>query len=256
MLLWEGRVFKLDEHLERFLSSARMVEIGIPLPREELRGVVIETCRRNRFRHALIRINVSRGVGPASHNPGVIETGPTLSVFLNGLNEDYLSSMGRGLRAIISGVRRTPSISLEGRIKSCNYLNNILARLEAIRLGADAAIMLDVNNKVSEATDANVFAVRGGSLVTPPPINVLDGITRRTVMELSSRMGYSVMEREMTPYDLLTADEVFLTSTAGGVMPVVEINGRVIGEGHPGPVAGSIKRAYEELIIEQGEPVV
>jgi branched-chain amino acid aminotransferase len=157
-----------------------------------------------------------------------------------------------GVRAVTASIRKTPTASLESRVKSNNYLNSILARWEAIDAGVDEAILLDAGGRVTEGSGDNVFAVAGDRLLTPPALNILEGITRETILALAPRAGLETEVRDLTPYDLYTADEVFLTSTVVGVMPIVELDGRPIGTGAPGAVAQRLQALYDELVVAEG----
>jgi branched-chain amino acid aminotransferase len=160
-----------------------------------------------------------------------------------------------GARAVTAAVRKTPTASLESRVKSNNYLNSILARFEAIDAGVDEAILLDAQGRVTEGSGDNLFAVAGDRLLTPPAINILEGVTRAAILALAARAGVRAEERDLTPYDLYTADEVLLTSTVVGVLPIVELDGRAIGAGTAGPVARRLQRLYDELLVAEGVPI-
>jgi branched-chain amino acid aminotransferase len=240
---WNGYVFKLDQHLERFYRSAYAIKLKVPLARDELKGVVLETTRRCGLRDAYIQLICTRGQGPPSQRDFRLYD-PTLIVYAR----PYIwiarpDVQKRGIRAMIANTRRTPVQCLDPKIKNFNWLGLVLAYLEALEGGYENAIMLDINGAVTEGPGFNVFAVIGGTLYTPAE-GVLMGITRQTVFEIAEQEGVRCAEGVMTPYDLYTAEEVFFSSTAGGVMPVVGIDGRPIGEGKPGPVTLRIKEAY------------
>ncbi len=248
---WNNGLFKLDEHVDRLYESARAIMINIPLSQSEMKDILIETVRRNDLESAYVKVVVTRGVSaqpllsPYNCTPGVI-------VFAM----PYVSQAGEksaktGLNMITPSLRRVPNECFSTKIKSCNYLNNVLMRMEANEAGADDALALDVEGYVCEAPGYNVFMVKKGVLTTPRD-NILVGITRQTVIELAEQAQLPVVEGRIQPFDLYNADEVFLTSTAGGVVPVTELDGRTIGSGEPGPVTQEMQDRYVAL-LESGE---
>ena len=248
---WGGKVFKLDEHVDRLFESAHALKIEIPLDKDGVKAVVLELMRRNKLESAYIKIIVTRGVGqmplmsPYNCTPNLIAFAiPYLSLIDSGAHEE-------GIRAGISSMRRIPSESLDAKIKCCNYLNHILMRMEANEAGLDEAIELDIAGYVAEAPGYNVFMVTRGVLYTPGE-NILVGVTRQTVMELAAAEGIETVVSRFTPFDLYNADEVFLTSTAGGIFAVREVDGRTIGRGGPGPITQMLNQKYLEL-LESGE---
>ena len=243
---WNGRIFKLSAHLERFDLSLRAARIPCPLPLEELRGVIVETTRRCGLRNAYIQTIVTRGEPPlgvrdlAQCRPGLIVFAVPY-VFI--LNPEQIRAGGR---AMIASTRALPVQSLDPKIKSLSRLHFDLATLQGKAAGMDVALMLDLDGHVTEGPGFNVFVVKGGELFSPPD-GILMGITRQTVFELASENQIPAREAQLTTYDLYAADEVFLTSTAGGIMPLVEIDGRPIGDGKPGPVGQRIRGLYWAL---------
>ena len=243
---WNGRIFKLSAHLERFELSLRAARIPCPLPLEELRGVIVETTRRCGLRNAYIQTIVTRGEPPlgvrdlAQCRPGLIVFAVPY-VFI--LNPEQIRAGGR---AMIASTRALPVQSLDPKIKSLSRLHFDLATLQGKAAGMDVALMLDLDGHVTEGPGFNVFVVKGGELFSPPD-GILMGITRQTVFELASENQIPAREAQLTTYDLYAADEVFLTSTAGGIMPLVEIDGRPIGDGKPGPVGQRIHGLYWAL---------
>jgi branched-chain amino acid aminotransferase len=261
-----GRVFALDAHLERLLRSLHVLRIPPPLPLPELREAALDLLRRNRVVDGFLRVVVSRGTcAYVSLDPRVVAGGPTLVMLTRGVDPPAeLAAVStaapgagtrEGLRAVTASVRKTPVASFEARVKSNNYLNGILARLEAIDAGVDEAILLDQAGHVTEGSGDNVFAVHGDRLRTPPAINILEGITRAAVLGLAARAGLAPAIEPLTPYDLYTADEVFLTSTVVGVLPILELDGRRIGAGARGPAAARLQALYDELVVAQGTPI-
>ena len=237
----QGHIFKLEAHVNRFYRSLHAVRIEIPPSREEFGRLIVETVRRSGLEDAYIQTIATRG--PRMDLP-IDQWPPTL--IINAV--PYFEIVGpeaaaRGLRIRISSVRNVPIQSVDAKIKTFNRLHSYLARLEALDAGADDAIMLDLDGYVTEGRGANVFMVRDGQLFTPPE-GLLEGITRETVFELAADAGLAASEVRLTPYDLYNADEVFYSTTAGGIMPIVEIDRRQVGTGTPGPVTNRLREAY------------
>ncbi len=252
---YNGRVFKLDEHLDRLYESAHTLLLEIPLSKEELREAVLETCRRNGLRDCYIRLVVSRGVGDLGLDPRKCRQ-PTVIVIADRI-QLYPEEMYRnGLRVATVPTRRNAAETLNPRIKSLNYLNNILAKIEANLSGYPEVIMLTAEGYVAECTGDNVFIVKKGTLLTPPKhMGILEGITRNTVMDLARAEGIPVAEEVFTRHDLFNADEAFLTGTAAEVVPVVEADGRRIGTGHPGPITRRLMELFREYAHSHGVPI-
>ncbi|MEM2067870.1 MAG: branched-chain-amino-acid transaminase [Nitrososphaerota archaeon] len=246
--VYGGVVFKLREHVERLYRSAKAIRLEIPMTVDEMVDAVIKTVRVNGFRDAYIRLVVTRGVGDLGLDPRKCGK-PSVIVIVEQL-EPILGAKSRetGVKLIISSTRRDPVYATSHEVKSLNYLNSILAKLEAIAAGADDAVMLDSRGFVSEATGANIFVVRSGVLVTPPvTAGILPGITRAFVMELARRLGIPVEERDITPTELLTSDEVFLTGTGAEIVPVAMISGVKIGKIVPGPITSKIIGEFDRI---------
>ncbi len=244
---WGGKVFKLDEHVDRLFESAHALKIEVPLDKAGVKAVVLEVMRRNKLEDAYIKIIVTRGVGrmpllsPYNCKPNLIAFAiPYLSLIDSGVQQE-------GIRAGISSMRRIPSECLDSKIKCCNYLNHIMMRMEANEAGLDEAIELDIDGYVAEAPGYNVFIAKQGLLYTPGE-NILVGITRQTVMELAAAEGLETVVGRLTAFDLYNADEVFLTSTAGGIFAVREVDGRAVGPGKPGPITQTLSQKYMELL--------
>mgnify|MGYP002153786048 CR=1 FL=1 len=249
--VYDGYVFKLEEHLDRLYNSARSIYLEIPMSRDELKQVILETVRRNMFRDAYIRLVVSRGFGDLGLNP-VKCPKPSIIVIVDRLPPLYEDIK---YTAIIAATRRNSPDGLDPMIKSLNYLNNILAKIEANNAGFDEAIMLNQKGTICEGTSDNIFIVKKGVLITPPLSDgALDGITRATVIELAKEMNIPVAERSMTVYELLSADEAFLTGTAAEIGPLVKVNGQKINDGEPGPVTKRLVIAFKK-IRKTGTPV-
>ncbi|MFT4067644.1 branched-chain-amino-acid transaminase [Paraburkholderia sp.] len=246
-LAWEGSVFKLDDHLDRFYRSMHALSLTCSVSREQLISLILEAIRLNNVRNAYIKWIVTRGTNgkPLMEPAGCV---PNLIILVQPYL--YMAAKERiegGLRVKTAAVRRPSGQVLDAHIKSLNYLNLILAKLEAKAAGADEALLLDSYGRICEAPGYNVFVVRGQQLLTPCH-DILAGITRQTVMELAGSLELSVESFDLELYDAYTADEVFFCSTAGGLLPVVELDGRTIGSGKPGPIFGKLSKAYLELI--------
>lgn len=249
---YNGVVFKLREHIDRLYDSAKAIMLEIPMSKEKMIEAVLETLRRNNLRDAYIRLVVTRGVGDLGLDPRKCSK-PTVIIIAQPM-EPLLGKevKEKGVSLIISSVRRDRVDATSHQAKTLNYLNSILAKIEAINAGADDAILLDERGFVSEASAANLFVVKSGVIATPPPTaGILPGITRARVMELARELKYRVEEREITPHELLTADEVFLTGTAAEIVPVTKISGRKVGDGKPGPIT---KRLLQEFEKVRGNP--
>ncbi len=247
---YAGRVFRLDAHLDRLWASARAICLEIPLAKEALAQAVIDTLAANGLEDGYIRLIVTRGAGTLGldpnrcSNPQVIIIADTISLYPQEFYE-------QGLRIVTAATQRIQSAALSPRIKSLNYLNNIMAKLEGLQAGCVEALMLNHKGEVAECTGDNVFVVRSGRLLTPPPdAGILEGITRNAVMELAHAAGIDCREATLTRHDLYTAEECFLTGTAAEVIPVVAIDGRAIGNGVPGPVTRRLKDDFHTLVRE------
>jgi len=246
MSAWNGRIFKMAAHLERLEMSLRAARLSCPLPLEELRSVILETARRSGLPNAYIQTIVTRGEPPLGVRD-LTQCRPGLIVFVVPyvfiLNPEQIKSGGR---AMVVSTRALPVQCLDPKIKSLSRLHFDLAMLQGKAAGMDVSIMLDLDGHVTEGPGFNVFVVKHGQLFSPPD-GILMGITRQTVFELAAEHGISARDAQLTVYDLHAADEVFVTSTAGGIMPLVEIDGQSIGEGKPGPVSQRLHGLYWAL---------
>ncbi|GAB6097352.1 branched-chain-amino-acid transaminase [Desulfatiferula olefinivorans] len=242
--IYGGKVFKLDEHLERLYDSAAALYLTIPMAREDLARAVRDTVSANEKHDGYIRLIVTRGRGNLGLNPFTCDRASVI-IIVDDIQLYPQSCYEEGIAVITASVRRTPPDCLDPRIKSLNYLNNIMAKVEAIQAGCLEALMLSREGYVAECTGDNVFFIRGGVLVTPDSAQgALAGITRSTVIEAAGQIGVPVRVACVTLYDLYTADECFLTGTAAELIPVTRIDGRVIGDGRPGPLTADLKRAF------------
>jgi branched-chain amino acid aminotransferase len=252
---YHGRVFKLAEHVERLFCSAKAILLKIPLSPDQVSRAVVETCRKNKLRDGYIRLVVTRGVGTLGLNPYKC-TKPCVFIIADSIQLYTPALYQRGLDLITVPTTRNPHGALNPAIKSLNYLNNILAKIEAINGGCEEAIMLNAAGYVAECTGDNIFIVKKGQLQTPPlSAGALPGITRAAVMDLARQDGLPVCEPELTRYDLFNADECFLTGTGAEIIGVVKIDGRVIGSGRPGPVTQKLVAQYHQLTQASGEPI-
>ncbi len=252
---YAGKVFRLDEHLQRLWESARAIALEVPLSRGQLKEKILESLRKNELRDAYIRLVVSRGEGDLGLDPrkcpqaGLIIITDKISIYPQELYE-------KGLEVIIASTRRNIPSALNCRIKSLNYLNNILAKIEANREGMPEAIMLSNDGYIAECTGDNIFIVKEGKLVTPPVwVGILSGITRDVVIEIAQKEGISVEENVFTPFALNNSDECFLTGTAAEVIPVTKVDGRTIGKGVAGPLTKRLMERFRQLTRFEGTPI-
>lgn len=247
---YSGSVFKLKEHVDRLYRSAHMIMLQIPMTKEEITKAVLDTLRRNNLKDAYVRLVVTRGVGDLGLNPRkcskptIIVIADTIALHKGGAKED-------GVTAMISWVKRDPVDATSHEIKSLNYLNSILAKIEANIAGVDEAICLDKNGFVCEGVAENIFIVKRGRIFTPPSYTgALPGITAEAATELAKELGYHVKEKIITPYELFNAEEVFFTGTAAEIVPVSEINKRTIGNGKPGAMTKRLMEEFAKLVCD------
>lgn len=252
---YNGRVFRLKEHIDRLFYSAKAILLTIPMSHEEICRVVVETCRQNNLREGYIRLLVTRGIGGLGLNPNRCKS-PSVVVIADKIQLYPPEYYEKGLTIITVPTTRNLHSALNPAIKSLNYLNNILAKIEANNGGCEEAVMLNAEGYVAECTGDNLFIVKGNQLMTPSlSAGALYGITRGVVMELARSSGLEVSEPNLTRYDLFNADECFLTGTGAECVPVVKIDGRVIGTGTPGPRTRELVKKYHELVQSSGEPI-
>lgn len=252
---YNGRIFKLDRHVDRLYHSARAIDLKIPHTKEEMANLIVEACRKNDIKQGYIRPIVTRGPGDLGLDPRNCKRGPSVVIIAQPSINLYGKVYDKGLKVVTSSYRRVPPQSLSPSIKSLNYLNNIMARVEANQYGADEALMLDINGYVSEATADNFFIVRNSTVTTPWSSTNLPGVTRETVLELAPQVGLKTEERLFTLYDVWASDEAFITGTAAEIGPVVEVDGRQIGDGKPGPTTKKIMKAFRDLVTSTGTPI-
>lgn len=252
---YKGVVFKLKEHIDRLYNSAKAIMLNIPMTKEEMINAVLETLRKNGLRDAYVRLVVTRGVGDLGLDPRKCPK-PTVIIIADTIKLYSKEERERGIKALIVWVRRNPVDAASHEIKSLNYLNSVLGKIEANLAGFDEAICLDKNGHISEGVGENLFIVKNGKIITPPPsTGLLTGITRDVIIRLAEKMGYPVIERNITPTELFTADEAFFTGTAAEVTPIAQVNGRIIGEGKPGPITRRLMSEFEKLLGDPAEGV-
>jgi len=264
--VYDGVIFQFKEHLDRLYSSAKSIRLQIPLAPDELTRAVVETLKKNGLKEAYIRLVVTRGVGDLGVDPRKCKKASVI-IITEHVDPAYGAvAREKGISAIISSVRRDMVDATSHEIKSLNYLNSVLAKIEAIDAGAEDALMLDRNGFVSEATTTNLFIVKDSEISTPPSsAGILPGVTRKRIMKLARELGNGIMEKELTPYDVTNADEAFLTGTLGEIVPLVKVKGIEIGNGKPGPVTRRIIEAFIQIrsdprdglpIYEQAERII
>ncbi len=249
---YDSLVFKLSEHLDRLFESARTLKLDVPLSKKALQAAVIETLKANGLKDAYIRLVVTRGVGDLGLDPRKCEKA-TLFIIADKIRLYPKEYYEKGLElATVPTVRNHPE-ALNPQLKTLNYLNNILAKIEATNAGVDEAILLNTQGYVTECTGENIFYLKGQTVVTPPTyVGILKGVTRDAVMRLSKEIGLTVEENPFTRHDLYTADEVFLTGTAAEIAPVVKIDNRIIGLGRPGKVTLKLMTEFKKLTLKEG----
>jgi len=248
---YSGRVFRLTKHVERLYESARSIHLQIPISPEEMAKAIVDTIAVNQLTDAYVRVVITRGAGSLGLDPRKT-TDPQIIVIADAISLYPAELYEHGLKIITAGTQRNHPAALNPRIKSLNYLNNILAKIEGTNAGCLEALMLNHKGEVAECTGDNIFIVRRGLLETPGiDAGILEGITRDAVIELARQAGIDVVERSMDRHDIYTADECFLTGTAAEVIPVVECDGRPIGSGKPGPVTLDLLRRFHTLVREE-----
>ena len=249
--LYSGRVFRLREHIDRLYDSARHIHLEIPRTREQMTEAVLATVKANAKQDGYIRLVVTRGAGGLGLDPARTSD-PQIIIIVDDISLYPVEYYEKGLEIVTAATIRNHPNALNPRIKSLNYLNNILAKIEAVRAGCQEAIMLNHLGEVAECTGDNIFLVKKGILRTPP-INagILEGVTRNAVLELARAANIPVQEIGLTRHDVYAADECFLTGTAAEVVPVVKCDDRVIGSGKPGPITRQLRERFHQLVRQE-----
>ena len=252
---YSGRVFKLTDHIDRLYSSAKTIMLEIPLTKAEMQEAILKTIRANELKDAYIRVVISRGIGDLGLDPRKCDE-PTVVIIASDIALYDESLYQKGLKVKTVPTRRNGPEMVNPRIKSLNYLNNIMARIEANLMEAPEAIMLNAQGYVAECTGDNIFIREGNNLITPPRhAGILKGIKRGVAIEIAEDLGLNVKEVQFTRYDLFNADECFLTGTAAEVIPVVEVDGRQIKDGQPGEYTAKIISSFRDLANSSGVPI-
>ena len=252
---YNGVVFKLKEHVDRLYRSAHAIMLQIPLTKEEITQAVLETLRKNKLSNAYIRLVVTRGMGDLGLDPRKCPK-PSVIIITDTISLHTSEAKEKGITAMLSWVRRNPVDATTHEIKSLNYLNSVLSKIEANMNGVDEAICLDKNGFISEGVGENLFIVKNGKILTPPSCTgALAGITAQVAVRLAKNLGYDVTEVNITPFQLFTADEAFFTGTAAEIVPIREVNKRQIGNGRPGPVTKRLMDEFQKIVLDPREGV-
>ncbi len=250
MRSYAGKVFRLADHVQRLYDSAKAIHLAIPMTQEAMGQAVVDTLKANNLVDAYIRLVVTRGAGSLGLDPRKT-TDPQVIIITDSIQLYPEEFYAHGLKIITAGTMRNHPAALNPRIKSLNYLNSILAKIEATNAGCLEALMLNHKGEVSECTGDNIFVIRKGELHTPSiDAGILEGITRQAVIDIAQSIGIKVVERTMDRHDVYTADECFLTGTAAEVIPVVEVDARPIGGGKPGPITVDLHARFHKMVRE------
>jgi branched-chain amino acid aminotransferase len=252
---YNGRVFRLEEHIDRLFDSARAIALNIGMDKSAVIEATLETIRQNNLQDGYIRLVVTRGVGDLGLNPMLC---PKASIFVIASKITLYSTdkYENGLDVVTCATRRIPHGALSPMVKSLNYLNNVMAKIEAQNAGAGEGLMLNEQGFVSECTGDNIFIIKNGVITTPPiSAGALAGVTRSVVFDLAAEFGIPIHEPMMTRYDIFTADECFLTGTAAEIIPAVKLDTRLIGDGKPGPITRRLITRFRELTASTGTPI-
>jgi branched-chain amino acid aminotransferase len=252
---YNGVVFKLKEHIDRLYRSAHAITLKIPLTKEEMAKAVVETLRQNKMKDSYIRLVVSRGVGDLGLDPRKCPK-PTVVIITDQISIRAGNAKETGITTMFSWVRRNTVDSTTAEIKSLNYLNSVLAKIEANACGVDEALCLESNGCVAEGVGENVFIVKNGELLTPPTsIGALAGITADVVSQLAAKLGIKLTVSNLTPFMIFSADEAFFTGTAMELVPIREVNKRSIGTGKPGSITKKLMAEFQKVIEDPAQGV-
>jgi branched chain amino acid aminotransferase (EC 2.6.1.42) len=250
---YNGRVFRLKEHIDRMYDSAKTLDIKPPITKDEMAEAICEVLRRNNLRDAYIRPIITRGVGDLGLDPRRCKKASAIVIAVT-WGAMYGDLYEKGLKAITVSVRRNPPECLPPNVKSLNYLNNILAKIEANYKGGDEAIFFDTNGYVAEGSGDNLYVIKNGEIITPHTLNNLRGVTRMVILEIAQSLGITVKEQNLGYFDLYTADELICSGTAAEIAPITWVDGRVIGSGKPGPVTRQLIEAFHTVTKNEGYP--
>ena len=252
---YNGRVFRLEEHIDRLFDSARAIALNIGLDKPAVIEATLETIRQNNLQDGYIRLVVTRGVGDLGLNPMLCPKA-SMIIIASKITLYSAEKYENGLDVVTCSTRRIPHGALSPMVKSLNYLNNVMAKIEAQNAGAGEGLMLNEQGFVSECTGDNIFIIKNGVISTPPiAAGALAGVTRAVVFDLAAELGIPIREPMMTRYDIFTADECFLTGTAAEVIPAVKLDTRPIGDGKPGPITQRLIGRFRELTATTGTPI-
>ena len=251
---YNGRIFRLDEHIDRMYDGAKAIMLEPPVSKAQMKEIIKETLRKNNLKDAYIRPIITRGKGNLGLDPNKCPK-PTIICIAETWGAMYGDLYEKGLTAVTVSIRRNAPEALPTNIKSLNYLNNILAKIEANIKGGDEAIIFDVRGNLAEGSGDNIFLVKNGKIYTPFTQINLNGVTRGAVVDLSAKLKIQIVETNLGYFDLYTADEVFVTGTAAEIGPITNIDGRVIGTGKPGPITKKLMKAYTDLTRKTGTPI-
>jgi branched-chain amino acid aminotransferase len=253
--VYHRRIFRLEQHLDRLYDSAKAIALEIPLDRAAMTAALRTTLAANRKEDGYIRLLVTRGVGDLGVDPAKCSR-PSVVIIVTDIRLYPAELYAKGVKVITSATRQVSHEAFDARVKSLNYLKNVLAKIDAGRAGAHEAIMLNNDGFIGECTGDNLFVVKHDTLLTPSPQDgALEGITRGAILELAGEARIPAREKRLTRYDVYTADECFLTGTGAEVMPVAEVDGRRIGAVTPGPVTKRLSEAFHALVRREGDPV-
>jgi branched-chain amino acid aminotransferase len=253
--VYNRRIFRHEAHLDRLYASAQALALQIPLSRAAMKAAVEETVRRNQREDAYIRLIVTRGAGELGIDPRSCPA-PSIIVIVNDVRVYPKELYAGGISVMTSATRQVSHEAVDPRIKSLNYLKNILAKIDAQQAGAHEAIMLNTQGFIAECSADNLFVVRNGQLLTPSPQDgALEGITRGVILELAGEARVPAAEAHLTRYDLYVADEAFVTGTGAELMPVTSADGRAIADAKPGPITARLTQAFHALVRNEGDPL-
>jgi len=252
---YNGKIFKLEEHIARLFDSARAILLKIPMSAQQLCDACVRCCALNNVRDGYIRLVVTRGVGSLGLNPESCPR-PTVFIIADAIQLYSPEVYEKGMRLVTASTRRVAPAAFSPAVKSLNYLNNILAKIEGRLAGAQEVLILNEQGYVAECSGDNIFVIKNNTIYTPPIYaGALGGITRRVAIELLTRAGHRVVESQLTRYDIYVADECFLTGTGAEIVPVIELDGRLIGEGRPGTITTSLISEYRKLTASTGRGI-